>query len=1114
MKNNECIFREYKIPGLQKVLRIMKLTFFLILLSVVTVFATKTYSQTKVLNLNMKNSTIKEVLKSIENQSEFVFMYSERLIDVNRKVSVSHKNNKIEEVLEELFSGTDITYRIKDRFILLTPPEVGGNDFAADQQTVSGTVRDETGQPLPGVTVVVKGTTQGTVTNANGVYTLTNIPVDATLVFSFVGMRTQEVQVGNQKLIDVELEVDAIGIEEVVAIGYGTMRKSDLTGSVSQVKTERLESVPVYNMEEALKVGAAGVRVSQNSGNPGARIEVRIRGGNSMIGDNQPLYVVDGFPVTGGINFLNPADIESVDILKDASATAIYGSRGANGVVIITSKRGQKGQESRIELNSFYGIQQELKRYDLLNASEYAIIANEWLKNEGQPPAFDVNQVGNPGTDWWDLIFRQAPVHNHTLTFSGSSEKTRYSLSGNYYDQLGIIENTGVRRGSARLNLDHELKDWLSMSLNMQLSGREEFSVPVDNGNRGNSIFAVGVLAAPPTVDPYDENGVPTRIEHSYPFVSNTLQNPLIYAGDYKNRTFGHGILANLALDFKIDPTLSLKTLVGLQDGHTLNTYFQPIIFENDRGEASERNSTGYSFLNENTITYSNILNEVHSLNLLGGFTYQNSMNRSSNISVNGFTNNATMNYDLGAAETVGNPSSGYSEWTLASFLARANYAFNNKYMVTASIRADGSSRFGADHKWGYFPSGAIAWRISDESFMQDIEVINSLKLRASYGMTGNTALSPYQSLNRLTSVKYIYSNQEDVIGFVPSSLSNSDLKWETTSQVDLGFDLNILNDRLRFVFDYYKKNTKDLLASVPLPPTVGFGSMLMNVGEIENEGIEFSVDADILRNAFKWRASAQISSNRNEVITIAGGSDIFGADQGAAWPSINIARVGEPLGAFYGLLEDGLDENGFIKYKDVSGPEGEPDGIVNSLDRVILGSYYPDFIYGFTSTFMYKNFEVDMAVEGVYGNEIFFGTAGTHLNSFRDGVNQFKDLIGNYWTEENPDPNAKYPKISPQSQFTASDRFIEDGSYLRLRSLRLAYNLPVSKMGISAIERLQVYISGTNLFTITKYPGIDPEVNTWGNDGDDIAWRLRIGFDQHAYPSAKTYALGLRVNF
>lgn len=1096
---------------IKKLMLVMKLTFLLLTLSVVASTAS-VYSQATKLTLKMENSRIADVFDAIEKQSEFYFFYNLDYFDENRIVSIDFRNKKISEILDELFRGENITYEIVDRNILIKPEGRTPGMSVQQQKTITGKAADEKGQPLPGVTVIVKGTAIGTVTDNDGNYRISNVPADAILSFSFVGMKTQDVLVGNQNTINITMRPDIIGLEEVVAIGYGTMKKSDLTGSVSQVKTETLESVPVYNMEQALKVGAAGVRVTQNSGIPGGRIEVRIRGGNSMIGDNEPLYVVDGFPVTGGINFLNPSDIESVNILKDASATAIYGSRGANGVVLITSKRGKAGQKNRIEISSFYGMQKEVNRFDVLNAKEYAIIANEWLKNQGLDPYFNVDQIQNPGTDWQDVIFRTAPIHNHTITFTGSSEKTRYSFSGNYYDQEGILISTGVKRGSVRLNLDHEMNNWFTIGVNLQLSRRERFAVSSDNGFRGTGLLSAAV-SAPPTLPVYDENGLPYQIEQEYNFGSADMRNPIIYAST-KNRSFVNSILGNTTFNIKLTNELSFKTLLGLQYEYNLGDYFVPLIYSSDRGSASVSNSYSNSFLNENTLNFEKIINDVHNLNVVGGFTYQNSMYRNSGISVSGFANNTTENYDLGAAETIGNPSSGYSDWTLASFLARANYSFNNKYLITASIRADGSSRFGADHKWGYFPSAALAWRISDESFMQDILFINSLKLRASYGVTGNTALSPYQSLNQLSSVKYIYGNQTDVIGFVPVGISNSDLKWESTGQLDIGFDLNILDDRLRIVADYYRKNTKDLLASVPLPPSVGFGSILKNLGEIQNQGIEFSVNADILRGDFKWIASAQISANKNKVIELAGGSDIFGQEQGAAWPPVNIAREGEPLGAFYGFLEDGLDDNGFIKYQDLSGPDGVPDGVINALDRVILGSYYPDFIYDLTSDFTYKNFELNLILEGVYGNEIFNATNGTSLNSFQRGNNQLKDIMGNYWVPENPDPKAKYPKISAATQITGSERFIEDGSYLRVKSLKLAYNLPVAKLGLRTFNMAQIYISGTNLLTITKYTGLDPEVNTRGTDGGSVADRLWIGIDQFGYPNAKVYAVGLKLSF
>ena len=1089
---------------------------------------------------------LKNALQALEKRYQVHFNYDAKTIGGIAVPSTTKKNQpaSLEKTLtryleqhhlgyKKLEEGYYMIYQLPDptvapvkrqlvrsdppSFRSLSPPEKVKNRQIIQQplleKIITGQVTDlSTGESLPGVNVVVKATTVGTVTDVEGNYRLT-APDDAeTLIFSSVGYVSEEVAIGNRTTINLEMNPDVQSLSEVVVIGYGSVKKADLTGSVSKIETETLEAAPVYNMEQALKVGAAGVRVSQNSGTPGSRIEVRIRGGNSLIGDNQPLYVVDGFPVTGGIEFLNPSDIESVDILKDASATAIYGSRGANGVVIITSKRGARAGDDKVEINSLYGIQEASNRYDLLNAKEYAVVANEWLKNEDLPPFFNVDEVQNPGTDWWDAIFRQAPVQNHTLTFSGGSEKGRYSVSGNYFDQQGIITNTGASRGSIRMNLDRQMKSWLKLGVNLQLARNERTAIPIDNGARGSTALS-GAASAPPTLPLYDEDGLPTRIEQAYSFGSADMRNPLIFL-QRKDRSLSNSVLANTTLDVTFSPALSFKTLIGLQYRNTLDEDFSPIIFQGDRGSAAESNLYNSSFLTENVLTYSKTLNERHSLNIIGGVTYQTNLNRRSRVSVNGFANNITENFDLGAAEVVNNPSSSFSDWTLISFLSRVNYTLLNKYLFTASIRADGSSRFGADNKWGYFPSGAIGWRVSDEAFLANSSFISELKLRASYGITGNTALNPYQSLDRLRSTFYIYEGQSEVTGFVPDGIANSDLKWETTQQFDIGVDFNVLDNRLRFVLDYYRKNTNDLLASVPLPPTVGFGTILQNVGEIRNEGFEFSVDADVLTGDLAWDISAQFSRNVNEVISLAGESDIFDSGQGALWPSANIGRVGEPLAAFYGLLEDGLNEEGFIQYQDLSGPNGEPDGVINALDRVVLGSYHPDFIYGFSSNLRYRTFELNVQLEGVQGNEIFNGTLGTHLNSFQRGQNQFTDIIGNYWTEENPDPNAKYPKISRATQVTVSDRFIEDASYLRVRAVKLAFNLPIAQWGLKGFEMAQIYVSGTNLLTLTNYSGLDPEVNTWGTDSNNIGTRLRFGHDQSSYPNARIYSVGLKLRF
>ncbi|MCB0689502.1 MAG: TonB-dependent receptor [Saprospiraceae bacterium] len=973
-------------------------------------------------------------------------------------------------------------------------------DFVID---VEGVVLDNEGNPLIGVNVLVKGTDLGTATDFDGGFSFSQVDENAILVVSYIGYETKEVALEGRDHLTITLRSDSQLLDEVVVVGYGSQKKSDLTGSVSQVKTEALEALPVYNVEQALIGRASGVRVTQNSGQPGSRIEVRIRGGNSMIGNNEPLYVVDGFPITGGINFLNPSDIESMNILKDASATAIYGARGANGVVIITTKRGSQNKDGQISVSVYQGIQSEINRFEVLDARQYAEVANEWLRNNGDQPFFDVNQVQNPGTDWQDVIFRTSPVRNATLEFSGGSERTNYSMSANYFEQEGIIINSGVKRGLFRLNLDHKVKDWIRLATNVNISRRNTRAVPVNNGTRGSNLYS-GALSAPPTLPVRDENGLPTRIEQIYSFGSIDMRNPLLWSEPYKSQSLATTILLNSNLEIDLMKNLTFKTLFGLENENSNGEGFSPIIFANDRGGASASNVRWYSFLNENTLNYNNQFGS-HNLNVLVGNTFQSYQAESTSISVSGFSNNTTENYNLFSAETVNPPSSGFSQWKLVSFLGRATYDYAGRYYLTASVRSDGSSRFGENNKWGYFPSAAFAWRISEEPFMAG-KNIDNLKLRLSYGVTGNTALSPYQSLNRLSPVTYIFGNNTESVGFSPSGISNNELKWETTNEFDIGFDLGFANGRYEITFDYYKKNTKDLLASVPLPPSVGFGSNLQNIGEIENQGVELALGATILDGEFGWDLTANVSTNKNKVLKLAGNSDIISSGQGAGLAGMNIARVGEPLASFYGLLEDGLDEEGFIKYVDVTG-----DGLVNSLDRVILGTPYPDFIYGLNSDFKYKNFDLNIFIQGSQGNDIFFRTAFTNLNSFQRGQNQFADLYGNYWTQENPDPNAKYPKISSQTQQQASDRFIVDGSYLRLKSVQLAYSVPLKNAGI---QKCRIYLKGTNLWTLTNYIGLDPEVNTMGTDSQSIGSRLQVGVDESGYPTAKVFGGGVQITF
>lgn len=1082
------------------------------LLLTITCLQLRAESYAQQITLRVKKAAIENVFEQIFEQTGYQFVATKDMLKDAHRVSMSVENASLKEVLNICFKDQPLTYVLKNKAIIvkrkILSDDLQTEIYLPPPVHVTGMVTDSAGgNPLTGVSIKVRGTNTGTVTDAEGKFSL-DVEDDAVLVISYLGYISKEIAIEGRTNIHISLAATTTGLNQLVVVGYGTQKKRDLTGSVAQVSNKDLESVPVYNIGEALKGRASGVRVTHNSGQPGSRIQIRIRGGNSMIGSNDPLYVVNGFPLTGGINFLNPADIESIDILKDASATAIYGARGANGVVIITTKRGHQGKKNNISINSYYGIQQVAKRYHVLDAKQYAMIVNEWFKNGGEEPYFDLEEINGPGTDWQDAIFRTAPIQNHTLTFSGSSDKTNYSLSGNYFKQEGIIINSGVQKGSFRLNLDHEIKNWLDLAVNLNLSRRENNSVPVNNGTYGNTILT-GALSAPPTLPLYDENGLPTQFGQIYPFTAESLRNPMKWKSPYKNQSKANTVLLNSALNFKLTKELSFKTRIGLEYENSSGNSFTPIIYPNDRGSASSSNTYWNSLLNENILTYNKTFNNNQLLNIIGGFTYQTYQTKYSGISVSGFSNNITEDYSLGSAETVNPPSSSFSQWKLASWLGRANYSINDKYYITASIRADGSSRFGEDNKWGIFPSGALAWRVSQENFMQNVSFINNLKIRASYGLTGNTALSPYQSLDRLSSVKYIYGNHTENVGYAPSGISNSQLKWETTSEFDIGFDLSMFNDRISLTADYYNKHTHDLLASVPLPPSSGFGSILRNVGEIENQGIEFGIKADILTKGFKWSSTAQISSNKNKVLKIAGGSDIIASGASTGLPGMNIARVGEPLGAFYGYLEDGLDENGYIKYVDVN-----KDGTINPSDRVILGNPYPDLYFGFNSTFAYKNFELNLFLQGSAGNDISFRTAFTNLNSFQRGTNQFEDLIGNYWTVENPNPNAKYPKISKESAMRPSDRFIEDGSYVRVKSLEIAYNIIPKKIGIPWLSTARVYLKATNLLTFTNYPGLDPEVNTAGNDSQNIESRLRIGIDENGYPNARVFGGGLQLSF
>ncbi|MGM0407820.1 MAG: SusC/RagA family TonB-linked outer membrane protein [Bacteroidota bacterium] len=987
-----------------------------------------------------------------------------------------------------------------------------GATVNAQNVTVTGSVKNTAGEPVPGTTVVVKGTTQGTVTNADGEYSITNIPEDATLVFSFVGMRTQEVEVGTQTTIDVTMEVDAIGIEEVVAVGYGTMKKSDLTGSVSSVSADELELVPLNSSTQILQGRLAGVEVVEGSFAPGSPSTVTIRGGNSMLGSNDPLYIIDGFP--GDFFSLNPQDIESVEVLKDASATAIYGSRGANGVVIVTTKKGKEGKTT-IDVNVYHGIKNLRKKLDLLNAKEYATLANEKARNIGRADYYELNNL--PGeTDWQDVIYQTAQINNYNLSIRGGNQINKFAISSNYLDEEGILKSTGFKRATIRVNLDNKINSW--MKVETFATGLHSESKNAMGGFSWNNVIT-SALQTPPVAPVFDENG-DYYILGNLPSADPVWHNPLVKIDGYHNKTSENQFSVNSNFIFSLFDGLDFSVrLAANYENRRNDGYTERIIPGSGNGSGGISENDSYTLLNENIITYIKEIGK-HSLNVTSGVTAEENNYYSVGASARDFVTDRLLTDNLGSGAVINGVSSYRSKYTMLSGIGRLNYKYGDKYLITFTARADGSSRLGAENKWGFFPSSAIAWRVSEENFLKGNSIISNLKLRASWGQTGNQEIGLYNSLARLSNtVITMGENETRRIGFVPSAMENPNLKWEVTEQVDFGFDVGLFNQKLDLTFDYYVKNTSDLLALVPLPMSSGYSSILKNFGDMKNKGFEFSLFYDIINNKkFSWNMRANLSQNRNEVLKVATSAGEFFANslEDPVATSVNIIKEGFPLSSFYGFISDGLWDSdqgtesiqpnakaGDQKYKDIN-----DDGTINDLDKTILGDPYPDFIYGLNSFISYKDFEFQLFIQGSQGGTVFNGLNFTLADNFARNSNQFADVIGNHWSTDNPDTNAKYPRLSATGP-KVSDKQFEDVSYLRVKDITLAYNLPFKKLKFDWFTKARIYISAQNLFTFTSFSGYDPEIRNSYHFGG-----LVKGVDYGTYPSAKTFTLGLNLSF
>jgi len=1080
------------------------------------------------------------VLDNIEDQSEFYFLYNEKLLNTERVVNIDAKNQLITKILDNLFTDTDIQYSIIDRKIILAPEYLlkeSNTTPLPQQQVVTGTITDtETGQPMPGVNVLVKGTNVGALTDINGKYSVAvSDRQNAILVISFIGYETTEVIVQGQSVINVSLEAAITGLEEVVVIGYGTVLKKDLTGSVGQVQSDDLQNLPVARVDQALAGKLAGVQIMTLTSKPGADPLVRIRGVGSISAGSEPLYVVDGFPVDN-IQMLNPNDIESIDILKDASATAIYGSRGANGVILINTKRGKIG-ESVISLDTYYGFQDVLKLLKFMTMDEQAQYYYYGVLNQNLDRGYDVS--GNPTTDWvyrlpvtvddvlngrntvnsdaFDYIFQTAPIQSYNLSARGGTETLKYSISGEYFDQDGLIKTSNYKRYSLRINLDAQLTKKLGINFNFNTSYSTAKDFDDSTGQGGDE----GVFGAAMTWERwyplFNDDG--SYFSGYGQDATNNVWNPVAQIDLIKRKEERLRNMGNINMVYKFSDALNFNIMLGANTSNRHYYSFVPIepVFARTVADGSDDRSGSLNWITETTLNYYKSFGK-HNVTGLLGYTTQKQHNEGNFIRSRDYPNNLV--YTLNAVSNIiyqGN--SDESEWSLISYLSRFNYNYDNRYYVTASIRSDGSSRFGRDKKYGYFPSAAVAWRISDENFLRGISFITDMKLRASYGETGNNNIGNYAHIATVGYESYPFGGSAQG-GYAPSNFENSLLTWEKQKSFDIGTDISIVKGRVNLTADYFITTNHELLLSVYVPQITGFNTSLENIGKVQNKGWEFTLNTRNFVKNFVWTTDFNISTFKNKVLELGPeGADIVG--------SRHITRIGQPMGMFYGYKTDGVFQTqaeldagplwgtgtsaeshlGDVRFTDVSGPDGVPDGKITPDDRTIIGNPYPDFYYGMTNSFSYKNFTLSIAVQGSVGNDLI--TTNDYLFYTRARYKQ-PAIHNNFWkSEAEPGDNwSCRPNNSPTGGVReASDRHVDDATYFKINNINLGYSFPDQIVRKLHLSSLRANIDLNNILLVTDYMLVNPEVSDRSNP-------LQPGVFNYNWPLAKTYTIGLNVTF
>ncbi|MGX5816888.1 TonB-dependent receptor [Chitinophaga lutea] len=1077
--------------------------------------------------LSVRNVPLQKVFKEITARTGVSVIYGEAVLRNTTPVTLTVKNAPLKEVLDLCVQNQPLTYMlegnsivVKRRAVSLPPsPAV----LADSLITVTGRVRDAKGEAVPGATVLVKGTMHGAKTDGSGLFSLPKVRPGALLVVSSLGFEPQEFA-ARSATIDVTLKESASSLNETVVVGYGTVKKSDLTGAVSKVGESAIKSTPIPSLDRAMQGRAAGVQVTSNSARPGGAATIRIRGSGSVNAGNDPLYVIDGFPVSGGLNSINADDVESIEILKDASATAIYGSRGSNGVVMVTTKQGRPGK-AVVTYNGYYGVQSVRHTIPLLNARQFAEFVNEALANNGSAPYFNgssaeraLPETFGEGTDWQKAVLRNAPIQNHQLGISGGSEKSRYAVSAGYYDQQGIILNSGFKRYTIRANLTNDISSRVKTGVSMQGAFTQSNAAKTDvDGTEGGGVTSAA-LSFSPTFPQYNEDG--TYYKNQGSLNGYGVDNPLAITNEIINKSSLLRLLANAWLDYQIVDGLHFRTSFGadLQSSKT-NGYItrKALAGATLGGSASVSNSQSINWLNENTLHYTRSFGERHTFNALLGYTIQSLDTENATAKANSFSDDFAQYNNLGAGSVLVAPSSGASSWKLISYIARVNYGFDDRFLLTLTARRDGSSRFGPQRKFGIFPSGALAWKVMNEGFMKGQSVFSDAKLRVSYGLSGNQEIGDYQYLANISVSPYVLG------GVLQSSAStggiaNPDLRWEKNAQFDVGADIAFFNNRLQITADYYSKVTSDLLFSVSVPTSSGFTNTLKNIGSVRNAGVELSIaTVNVDHHDFRWTSEFNVTFNRNKVQRLDGREEFTtGRDAVLFNTSINpiLLRVGSALGNFYGLVMDGVFQSkaevdasaqktakpGDIRYKDRNG-----DGVINDNDRDIIGNANPDYFGGFNNTFTYKGIELNVFLQGSFGNEILNYGNFDLLNL--TGGNNLSARVLDRWTPTHPSNTMPRANSAGGSRILSSFQ-VEDGSYLRFRNISLGYNLPSSWLSRLHVSSLKVYVAAQNLITITEYNGYDPEVNRFGSSS------LSQGLDYGTYPAAKTVLAGVNLKF